>query len=91
MGDPISPAIKEKRKSVMQETAMRMAKSYRRRFLGRNVEVLVQGSCDDSRCYGITREYLTAYLEGEDFITGRVYDCYVEELSDEGLKCRIGL
>ncbi len=90
MGDPISPAVKEERKEVMQDAAAKTAEAYRRRFLGRSVEVLVQWSCDGSRCCGITREYLTAYLEGENFITGRIYDCYVEDLSDESLKCRSG-
>jgi threonylcarbamoyladenosine tRNA methylthiotransferase MtaB len=90
MGDPVPTKTKVRRRGVLEVAARRSSHVYRKRFVGRTVEVLIlgKGDTDGDGYYGITREYLPAYFKRGDFVAGRLYLGDVEGLREEGLSCK---
>jgi threonylcarbamoyladenosine tRNA methylthiotransferase MtaB len=90
LGDPIRPGIKERHRALVRAAADETADEYRGRFIGRDVEVLVQGRCkSDARSgYGLTREYLRVYLSGEGVQKGHMCRAHIEGALSDGLTGR---
>lgn len=92
LGDPIGPRIKAQRRALVSAAADETAAEYRKRFIGRDAEVLIQGKCrgDDGGAYGITREYLRAYIDGDGkgIEKGRLCRVRIEGVLEEGLAGR---
>jgi threonylcarbamoyladenosine tRNA methylthiotransferase MtaB len=92
LGDPVGPETKERHRALVSAAAEEMASAYRRRFIGRNVEVLVQGRCKGgaSGGYGLTREYLRVYLDGQGVRKGQICPAYIEKEWNDGVTGRLG-
>ena len=91
LGDPVRPEIKDRRRALVSAAIDETAAEYRKRFIGRNVEVLVQGRCktDAGLAYGLTREYLRAYLDGEGVQSGDICLAHIEGALNDGVKGRV--
>lgn len=90
LGDPIRPGIKERHRALVRAAADETADEYRGRFIGRDVEVLVEGRrTRDARAgYGLTREYLRVYLSGEGVQKGHMCRVRIEGALSDGLTGR---
>jgi threonylcarbamoyladenosine tRNA methylthiotransferase MtaB len=93
LGDPVPPGVKERRREILRKAAGEAAAAYCARFIGRNVEVLVQGACreDPEFSYGLTREYLRVYFGGSKCHRGSLLRVIVDGLHGDGLRGRVML
>jgi threonylcarbamoyladenosine tRNA methylthiotransferase MtaB len=89
LGDPIGHETKVLRRALVSAAADETAAEYRKRFVGRDVEALVQGRCagDGAGVYGLTREYLRVYIEGDvrGIEKGRLCRVRIERVLDDGI------
>ena len=83
MGDQVPARVKRERALEVQRVASEGAAAYRERFVGREVEVLVQGRSGD---HGISREYLPVLLKGARARTGDLVKAVVTGVLPDGLE-----
>lgn len=90
LGDPVPERVKQRRRSELAEVADEAAMAYRRRFVGKCVEVIVQepGGEPADMWGGLSREYLRVSFEGKSICAGAVRRVRVEGITAEGLRGR---
>ncbi|MEJ2744525.1 MAG: tRNA (N(6)-L-threonylcarbamoyladenosine(37)-C(2))-methylthiotransferase MtaB [bacterium] len=89
LGDPVDHETKAQRRASVSEAAHETAMEYRKGFIGRDVEALVQGRCTDGAedAYGLSREYLRVHIDGagKEIETGRLCRVRIERVVDDGV------
>lgn len=80
---------KEKRSQELLQLADELARAYAGRFLGRQVEVLVEGRTDDGLLEGLTGNYLRAAFSGPEDLIGNMVLIEVDALDGASLRGRI--
>lgn len=83
----VSQAEKKARAQAMQQAADETARTYRARFVGRALPVLIEQS-KDGIAEGLTDNYLRVYTD-ETVQSGRIYGIALEKLHKDGLWGRI--
>jgi len=88
MGDPVTPAEKKERSSELAAVAAEASRSYRRRFVGKDVEVLVEE--ESGREGGVNRglsgEYIRVVFRGRGAVRGNLCRVRVSGVRGEGLE-----
>ena len=85
----VHPDVKKRRSQEMHDLSQRLSESYRRRFLGRQVEVLweePQESDERNRWTGLTDNYLRVWAEGSEMGEGTLSQVRLVALQAEGFQ-----
>ncbi len=89
MKDNISKAEKTKRVKILEDLKERLMNDYHKRFIGRKVEVLVEGE-KDGMYYGMTPYYFRVYIDKNSFVSSNsFYHVDILEIYRDGLKGEI--
>ena len=83
--DHIAPAVKKQRAAEAAALSEELYDDYRRKWTGRDVDVLVE-KCEDGISYGYTSEYVPAAVEGECPV-GRIVHVHAVDTKDHRLIC----
>ena len=83
--DHIAPAVKKQRAAEAAALSEELYDDYRRKWTGRDVDVLVE-KCEDGISYGYTSEYVPAAVEGE-YPVGRIVHVHAVDTKDHRLIC----
>ncbi|MCW5942329.1 MAG: tRNA (N(6)-L-threonylcarbamoyladenosine(37)-C(2))-methylthiotransferase MtaB [Fimbriimonadaceae bacterium] len=81
-GDPVPPEEKRRRSEALAATTAVTADAYRRRFLGRNLRVLVETKKPDGLLHGLTDNYLEVAFPGPASLLRRFAPVRLDELRD---------
>jgi threonylcarbamoyladenosine tRNA methylthiotransferase MtaB len=71
MPDQVPAQIKAERSEALRELSTRLEAAYRKRFIGRELEVLVE-KASDGRLTGTSENYLTVTFEGKPELVGKL-------------------
>ncbi len=88
----IPEAVKTHRSNLLLKLAEENGIAYRRRLIGKVVEVLMEEPCilnGRTYQYGHTREYVKVAVPGNEAFTNRLLQVKVEELTENDILCGI--
>ncbi|NTW06178.1 MAG: tRNA (N(6)-L-threonylcarbamoyladenosine(37)-C(2))-methylthiotransferase MtaB [Peptococcaceae bacterium] len=81
----ISSEIKELRSSELIALGQELSLNFRKKYLGREVLVLVEDSCESgpAMAKGYTANYLSVSMPGEDDLRGKIVRVNIDSLSED--------
>ena len=86
--DDVPPPVKKRRSEELHALNGELHAAYRRRFLGRTMEVLWEEPKEPQVWSGLTDNYLRVYAPG-DGLEGKLTPVRLDELADDGIRGEI--
>lgn len=83
MSGRCTPQQIQERKKELETLAQRLALEYKRRFLGKEIEILVEESRPPGIYSGYSQHYIKAYFSGPDGFIGKMAKVKVKEVFPE--------
>ena len=84
--DQVHPDIISERSAQLRHLSKVKSECFHRRFIGQQVEVLVEGRDDTGRVSGLTEHYVKVHLPGDNRLENSFVTVQVEEADAEGVQ-----
>jgi threonylcarbamoyladenosine tRNA methylthiotransferase MtaB len=81
--------IAKDRATLLREMGERKLEKFSRSFIGRTLEVVVEGKGRAGERKGLTGNYLSVFFAGTDDLEGKLVPIIIEDWTDKGLRGRI--
>lgn len=83
--DQVDSKVKEERSSRMLELAEMKANEFAERFIGKEVEVLVEHEPEGEWSQGLIPQYLRVYFKSEGYLSGELVRIIIDDVKDGNL------
>ncbi len=81
--DKIESSIKKKRSDILEELKHKMAKERREKYIGKNLDILVEEIKDNNEAYGYSQNYLRVKSFSKGVKTNEVLNISVKGIEKE--------
>ena len=87
-GQVPGPVAKE-RAAQLRSLGEQKQQAFARRFVGRELQVVVEGGRQDGRCKGLSENYLQVSFPGPPGLEGQLLPVTIESCTEQGLRGRM--
>ena len=89
MTDQVPGDVARDRAAKIRALGEEKNRAFAAAFVGRTLEVVVEGTKVDGRHKGLSRNYLSVYLDGPEGLEGKMVEVRVDDASSAGLEGRL--
>jgi threonylcarbamoyladenosine tRNA methylthiotransferase MtaB len=82
----VPPEVRIERAHILRGIGLRKKREFSEKWIGKTVQVLMEGAVENGRMSGFTSEYLRVEAEGDASMSNRIVPVRVEALSGKGAK-----
>jgi threonylcarbamoyladenosine tRNA methylthiotransferase MtaB len=89
MPGQVSGRIARERAALLRDLGERKLEAFARNFIGRTLEVVVEGKGRAGERKGLSDNYLSVFFAGESDLEGKLVSVFIEDWTDRGLRGRL--